>query len=141
MFKRSLAVATVGTILTLSAISPSFAAPADFIGTWENTNSSTRGITKLVVTKASGNKLNIKVFGSCSPTDCDWGTKSLTTYGSSVQDANHRSATTNYNKNFADSLLTINLGGTNRLNLQNFTSFKDNSNRQNYSSTEVFRKR
>ncbi|MBF2016352.1 MAG: hypothetical protein IGS23_14345 [Rivularia sp. T60_A2020_040] len=140
MLKRSLAVATFGTVLSLASINPSLAAPADFVGTWQNTNSNTRGITKLVVTKASGNKLNIRVFGSCSPRDCDWGTASLTTYGTSVQDANHRAATTNYNKSFANTLLTINLGATNRLNLQSFTQFKDNSNRQNYTSTEAFRK-
>jgi hypothetical protein len=141
MLKRSLAVAAVGTVLTIGSISPSFAAPRDFVGTWENTNSNSRSITKLVVTRASQNRLVVRVYGSCSPRDCDWGTAKLTTYGTSVQDRNHRSATTSYNKNFANSFLTINLRGSDTLSLQSFTQFKDNSNRQNYTSTENFRKR
>jgi len=141
MLKRSLAVAAVGTVLSIGSITPSLAAPRDFVGTWVNTNSNTRGITKLVVRRAGGNRLVVRVFGSCSPRDCDWGRARLTTYGSSVQDKNHRSATTTYNKNFANTFLTINLRGRNRMSLQSFTQFKDNSNRQNYTSRAVFRKR
>lgn len=141
MLKRSLAVAAVGTVLSIGSITPSLAAPRDFVGTWVNTNSNTRGITKLVVRRAGGNRLVVRVFGSCSPRDCDWGRARLTTYGSSVQDRNHRSATTTYNMNFANTFLTINLRGRDRMSLQSFTQFKDNSNRQNYTSRAVFRKR
>ncbi|AFY56484.1 hypothetical protein Riv7116_4044 [Rivularia sp. PCC 7116] len=141
MLKRSLAVAAVGTVLSIGSISPSLAAPRDFVGTWVNTNSNTRGITKLVVRRVSGNRLIVRTYGSCSPRDCDWGRARLTTYGNSVQDRNHRSATTTYNKSFANTLLTINLRGRDRLSLQSFTQFKDNSNRQNYTSRAVFRKR
>lgn len=109
------------------------------VGTWVNTNSSTRGITRLVVTNAGGNKLNIQVFGKCSPTDCDWGKQSLVTYGSNVQDTNHRSATVVYNKGFSDTIVTLSLSGR-QLNLQSFTEFKDQSGRQNYFSNDVFRR-
>lgn len=141
MLKSSLTAAVVGTVLTIGSISPSIAAPRDFVGTWVNANSNTRGITKLVVRRAAGNRLVIRAYGSCSPRDCDWGRARLTTYGRNVQDKNHRSATTTYNKNFANTFLTINLRGKDRLTLQSFTQFKDKSNRQNYSSTAVFRKR
>lgn len=141
MLKRSLAIATFGVALTLGSINSTLAAPRDFVGTWVNTNSNTRGITKLVVRRVRSNRLVVRVYGSCSPRDCDWGRARLTTYGKSVQDRNHRSATTTYNKNFADTFLTINLRGRNKLSLQSFTQFKDNSNRQNYTSREVFRKR
>ena len=45
------------------------------IGTWNNTDANTRGITKVLITN-NGSK--IQVFGKCHPKDCDWGTKSLT---------------------------------------------------------------
>ena len=136
-----MAVAAVCTVLSICSIIPSLAAPRDFVGTWVNTNSNTRGITKLVVRRVSGNRLVIRAYGSCSPKDCDWGRARLTTYGNSVQDRNHRSATTTYNKSFANTFLTINLRGRDRLSLQSFTQFKDKSNRQNYTSRAVFRKR
>lgn len=43
-------------------------------GTWVNTNANTRSITKVVV---SNNGKNVRVYGKCSPRDCDWGTKTL----------------------------------------------------------------
>lgn len=141
MLKHSLAAAAVGTVLTIGSISPALAAPRDFAGTWVNTNSNTRGITKLVIRRVGTNKLSIRVYGSCSPRDCDWGRTKLITYGSSVQDTNHRSATASYNKSFANTFLTINLRSNDRLGLQSFTQFKDNSNRQNYTSRYSFRKR
>ncbi len=141
MLKRSLAAAAVGTVMTIGSMSPSLAAPRDFVGTWVNANSNTRGITKLVVKRVAPNRLVVRVYGSCSPRDCDWGRAKLTTYGKDVQDRNHRSATTTYNKSFATTFLNINLAGRNRLSLQSFTQFKDNSNRQNYTSRAVFRKR
>lgn len=139
MLKRSLVFATSSAVLATALISPVFAAPADFIGTWVNTNSNTRGITRLVVTNAGGNKLNIQVFGKCSPTDCDWGKESLVTYGSNVQDTNHRSATAIYKKGFSDTIVTLNVRGR-QIDLQSFTQFLDQSGRQNYSSNEVFRR-
>ncbi len=43
-------------------------------GTWINTDNNTLGITKLIIT----NDNKIKVFGKCSPQDCDWGEQPLT---------------------------------------------------------------
>ncbi len=47
-------------------------------GTWYNTDSNTRGITKLIV---SNNESTLHCFGSCSPTDCDWDETPLNTVG------------------------------------------------------------
>ena len=45
--------------------------------TWTNKDRGTRGITKLIF-KNSGKK--VQAFGSCSPTDCDWGTTDVKSY-------------------------------------------------------------
>lgn len=56
-------------------------------GTWVNLNTNTRGLTRVVlkacqpITQCSGNVCTItydagwlmRVYGKCSPTDCDWG--------------------------------------------------------------------
>jgi hypothetical protein len=139
MFKRSLAIAAASTALTAALVSPTLAAPADFVGTWVNKDPNTRGVTRLVVTSAGGNKLNIQVFGQCHPTDCKWGTKPLLTYGINVQDTNHNYATANYNQGFANSFLTFSYGGS-EVMLQKYTQFLDNSGRQNYYSREYFKR-
>ncbi|MCG6138298.1 MAG: hypothetical protein MET45_27360 [Nostoc sp. LLA-1] len=139
MLQRTLSLAAASLALSTALVSPAMAAPADFIGTWVNRDSNTRGITRLVITSAGGNKLNIRVFGKCHPTDCDWGSKSLATYGTNVQDTDHKYASANYNKNFANSFLTLGHSG-NQIMLQNYTQFLDNSNRQNYYSRDYFQK-
>lgn len=140
MLKSSLMLAAATTAaLTAALVSPAMAAPADFIGTWANKDANTRGVTRLVITSAGGNKLNIQVFGQCHPTDCDWGTTSLTTYGVNVQDTNHGYGSANYNKGFANSFLTLGYAGK-EVMLQGYTQFLDNSGRQNYYSREYFQK-
>ncbi len=50
---------------------------ADFDGTWLNDDTHTGGITKLILSH-SGNDITVHGYGACSPTDCDWGTRTGT---------------------------------------------------------------
>ncbi|HTL88968.1 MAG TPA: hypothetical protein VL134_06180 [Leptolyngbya sp.] len=142
MLKRSIARVAGGTLLAASLVSPAFAAPQDFVGTWVNVDSNTRGVTRVVVTTAPSNTLKVQVFGKCHPTDCAWGTTQLTTYGSNVQDPNHKEATATYNQSFANQLLVFALEGANsrQMSLQSFTQFKDQSARQNYFAQYHFKR-
>jgi len=54
-------------------------APPSWDGLWVNTDSKTNSITKLNV---SNNCTRLRAWGSCSPTDCDWGTVGMSKYGS-----------------------------------------------------------
>lgn len=137
MLKRSLNITVASLALATALVSPAIAAPGDFVGTWVNKDANTRGITRLVITSAGNNTLNIQVFGKCHPTDCDWGTKKLVTYGLNVQDTNHTYATANYNQSFANSLLTLGLASK-QIMLQGYTQFIDNSGRKNYYSRDYF---
>ncbi|MDJ0619338.1 MAG: hypothetical protein QNJ63_21780 [Calothrix sp. MO_192.B10] len=141
MLKTSLGIAVVTTVLAITSIAPAIAAPRDFIGTWVARNN-TRGITKVIITRGYGRRLIVKVFGSCTPRDCDWGNSRLITYGNSVRDRDHVYGTTLYNKRFANKFLTIYLGGRGRrrMSLRQFTQFKDGSRRQNYSTRTVLTK-
>ena len=42
----------------------------DLDGTWDNKDENTNSTTKLII---SDNNQTIHGFGSCTPTDCDWG--------------------------------------------------------------------
>ncbi len=137
MLKTTLAL--TATLATLVLSNPAIAAPADFIGTWVNTDSNTRGITKLIIQPA-GNKLTIQTFGKCHPTDCAWGKVALPSYGTTVSDPNHKAATANYNQGFSQTLLTLQLAGTTTMSLNSYTLFTDNSNRQPYFSLNRFKK-
>ncbi len=53
---------------------------SQYSGTWLNNDSGTSGITRIIITN-SGQTLNVHPYGKCTPTDCDWGTKSATFNG------------------------------------------------------------
>ena len=41
--------------------------------TLKNSNTQTRGITKMNITQQGNGKVKIKIWASCSPKDCYWG--------------------------------------------------------------------
>jgi len=45
-----------------------------FRGIWNNINSRTRSVTKIVI-RRSGEAMYVHVWGKCHPADCDWGEK------------------------------------------------------------------
>jgi hypothetical protein len=137
MFKYALAMTAALAIATINA--PAFAGSANtMVGTWLNADRNTRGITRIIITE-SGNQYEIQAFGSCTPTDCDWGKSVLITYGNDVTDATHNSGTAQYNPNFAQTTLTLKQSGS-QITLDGFTRFTDSSGRQNYHTRHTMRK-
>ena len=137
MLNRFLTLAASSLTLALGAIAPALAAPQDYVGTWVNKNPNTRSVTHFVVRSTGANTLSVQVFGKCHPTDCNWGTVPLVTYGLNVNDTRDTNATATYPKSFAQSLLTLDWTGKSAL-MQEFTQFTDNSGRQNYYVREYF---
>jgi hypothetical protein len=60
---------------------PTLPAPASidaFVGTWLNVDPATRSITRVEI-RVEGNMVFVHMWGSCTPTDCDWGETSTFT--------------------------------------------------------------
>lgn len=55
----------------------------DFIGSWYNVDPNTRGTTRIDIWQERG-VMFVHGYGSCSPTDCDWGTVAAHAEGSSL---------------------------------------------------------
>lgn len=49
-----------------------------WVGTWENIDANTRGMTRVKIIKTANQKLTLHGFGKCHPRDCDWGVTSTT---------------------------------------------------------------
>ncbi len=111
------------------------AAAADsrqYNGTWMNTDTNTRGITKVVV-KGAGGKASVHVWGKCSPQDCDWGWENCNSYADG-----HLS--THYNNDFSVRNLTITMPNSGTLQVQAHTHYTDNSGRSDRDATYTFRR-
>ena len=64
-------------------------------GNWVNTNTNTRGITKMII---SNGARQIHLFGSCHPTDCDWGMVNLYKNGNCYEATYYHGFATRYLK-------------------------------------------
>lgn len=108
-------------------------APEPMSGTWENVDTNTRGITVVnyiwecndVILCPVGEpcpsppRTRIKVFGSCHPTDCDWG-ESLINFHS---DRNWRYAT--YDQGFANRIVWLRMETNGQLTVVEDVDYQD----------------
>lgn len=127
-------------LLVLAVLSPAvFAGLNDFSGDWRNTDSHTRGITRLQI-QTSGS-IMVHAWGACSPSDCDWGAVPAYAYAPDVSSSissSARAITAEYTTGFSHTTLVITPSGSNRLTVQSFTRFTDGSGRSNYTNTYQF---
>lgn len=76
-------------------------------GLWVNTNKNTRGITKIII---SNNGKKIRVYGKCTPKDCDWGIRVL------VPTRNPKIFTSKFQSSIATSYLRLSFSDVLKLN-------------------------
>ncbi|MBN2534583.1 MAG: hypothetical protein JXB88_16990 [Spirochaetales bacterium] len=114
----------------------------DFYGDWVNVDPDTRGITRFgIVPSGSPGIAVVHAFGSCSPTDCDWGQEKLILYGASVVDKNYQFATAIYYKGYAQTIITMEYRDDGRIFLDYYTQFLDDSGRENYHAYDIYKKK
>ena len=112
-----------------------------FAGSWTNVDPNTSGITKLDIT-VMGTSAQVQGWGRCHPTDCDWGTVQAQAFASGVSSDILSGADTLiavFDAGFSETTLVIKPAG-NRLNVDSYDRFKDNSGRSNYLASYTFQK-
>ena len=138
---RSLFSFFIASLAILATALPANAAINDFVGTWTNQDTNTGGVTKVIVKRVSGGT-TVQAFGACSPNDCDWGTVNAVVYGPSAGQNAYGNTTTIsavFTKGFKETIIVLTKQG-NKLKGQFLTRFTDSSGRNNYASTEKFKK-
>jgi len=112
-----------------------------FAGSWSNVDSATRGITSLKI-DVSGSSAQVHAWGSCHPTDCDWGAVQAKAFASDVSSDIASGANTLiavFNSGFSETTLVIKPSG-NKLRVDSYDRFLDSSSRSNYIASYTFQK-
>jgi len=128
-------------LLLLLTATGGLASVNQFAGTWNNVDPNTGGITKLEIA-TMGASAKVHAWGSCHPTDCDWGTVQAQAFAPDVSTDVASSADTLiaiYDSGFSKTTLVIKPAG-NRLSVDAYDRFTDNSGRSNYMSSYTFQK-
>jgi len=125
-------------LLFLCGVATTNATETNLAGVWVNTDSSSRGVTKLAI-NTRDDLYVIRAWGACSPSDCDWGTTNLHLLGDSVQDKNHPYGFASWKQSFSQTHCSLELHDQ-TLAVTAFTIFTDSSRRTNYRSKYLFRR-
>jgi hypothetical protein len=134
LFSVCLLVATAFASSTTLAESPSNV--AGLVGTWNNTNVNTRGITKISVYNI-GSHLYFKSWGSCSPTDCVHSTVPAYAHSASVSSNTATGLYAYRNSGFAYTRFAASRVGS-YLRVTYYTTFASGDSRKNYTKTEYY---
>ena len=132
----------IAAVAALSAGPAMAAGYGEFTGDWRNDDSGTSNITRVRVA-ASGGGLNVRVWGQCTPSDCDWGAEQAIAYSPNPgQNPITRATdlTVTFNPGFAQTILHLRDLPGDRLQYTVFTRFTDGSSRNPYTSSGTLRK-
>ncbi|MHB8433358.1 MAG: hypothetical protein ACYC8W_08355 [Candidatus Tyrphobacter sp.] len=94
-------------------------------------NGSGSGVVRVAVARMAGGGYGIRVWGSCSPTPCDWGLRPLHVYGGTTSARFGAWGTATFTSSFSVTRVVIEYGMTG-LGVRTFTHFTDNSGRSDY---------
>jgi len=108
------------------------------VGTWYNTNASTRGIVKIIVTNTRSG-LRFQSFGSCSPTPCVHSVVAAYPHSASVSSNTAVGFTAFRNSGFKYARFSSERVGA-YLRMSQFSTFASGDTRKNYTTTEYFKR-
>jgi hypothetical protein len=110
--------------------------PQPLVGAWMNTNTGSRGITKVSVSTKDGGVV-VRAFGACEPSPCDWGESYADVFADDPDSIEGNAFNAFYDFGFMEIRLQAHIR-QGLLVVAKFDRFKDNSGRANYFSKEFF---
>lgn len=144
----ALTVAAVGAgaaALPTGALASSGHPNADsrLVGTWVNANSASRNVKQIVIAPSrDAGGITVDMFGSCSPTLCEWGRAPAIVYGPNVSSTTGKSFQVDINQGFARRVdfgkLTVSATGAEKLTVREHNMYTDGSGRHDWVATETF---
>lgn len=100
------------------------------VGSWDNSDSSTGGLTQIVIDSTEDGHLRVHVWGKCEPADCDWGVTEIS--------PRNGAATTVFDAGFATTTMEFVPLPDDRLLVVYKSEFHDQSDRHDQDHVEFF---
>jgi peroxiredoxin/outer membrane lipoprotein-sorting protein len=100
------------------------------VGEWDNQDSSTGGITQIVIDSNEDGQLRVHVWGKCEPKDCDWGVTEISSWNGLARTA--------FDAGFSTTAMEFVLLPDDRLLVVYKSEFKDQPGRHDQDYVEFF---
>jgi hypothetical protein len=143
----ALTVAAVGGVAAAPSGALASATPPNadgrLIGTWVNTNGSSPSVKQIVIAPSrSAGGITVDMFGSCTPSLCEWGRAPATVYGPNVSATIGKSFQIDIDQGFARrvdyGILKFSPAGAPTLYVREHNMYTDSSGRHDWVATETF---
>ena len=119
---------------------PAAADVSQLVGNWVNQNADTTGVTRVRITHAGPNRVRVRVFGQCHPTDCDWGVVMGHSYFAGPGSNRVKAVVARFHPGFANKIVILRDVAGPRLNFEVLTDFTDGSGRHDYDAVGRLRR-
>lgn len=137
---RKLFLSLCFACFVLFAHSDASAQLSQFQGNWRNADASTPGITRIQI-NTNTSPVRVHAWGSCSPSDCDFGAVDGYAYGpnaGSNLNASAQTVSAVFTTSFSEVVFIIRPSRGERLQADVYTRFTDGSGRTAYAETYSF---
>lgn len=105
---------------------------SDFIGHWENPNPKARGLTHVAISPNGGDRVDVRAYGDCRPSECDWGLVQGKIYTGDPKSNSVEVIVATFHFGFAHHQITFRKGASGRLAFEMLTDFADGSDKHDY---------
>jgi hypothetical protein len=105
-----------------------------FLGHWDNPDPKASGLIHLQVSPNGGDRVQLRAYGDCHPSVCNWGLVQGHIYGRDPASRAVESITASFHYGFADRVMVLRKTPDGRLHFEMLTGFSDNPDKHDFAS-------
>lgn len=103
-----------------------------FLGQWVNPDPKASGLTHVAISPNGGDRVDVRAYGDCHPSECDWGIVQGKTFSPSPKSGEVEIIVATFHYGFAHRTITFRKGPKGKLAFEMTIEFADNSERHDY---------
>jgi hypothetical protein len=107
---------------------------AGFLGHWDNPNPKASGLIHVVISPNGGDRVQLRAYGDCHPSVCNWGLVQGHIYSRDPRSRNVESVTASFHYGFAARDIVFSKTASGRLHFQMLTSFSDDPDKHDFAT-------
>jgi hypothetical protein len=125
----------VGIVALVLAGGIAHAEAAAFVGHWKNPDPKPSGLTHVVISPNGGDRVDVRAYGDCHPSECDWGMVQGKIYTTNPKSHDVAVIVATFHFGFAHREVTFHKGAGGKLQFEMLTDFDDGSDKQSFAVT------
>lgn len=105
---------------------------SEFLGQWANPDPKASGLTHIAISPNGGDRVDVRAYGDCHPSECDWGIVQGKTYSVDPKTPEVEIIVATFHYGFTHRQITFRKAGRGKLDFEMTIEFADNSLRHDY---------